>query len=61
LAGAAFAIGVMGLLAMGALASAEQTIVMQWIEESVNTIGQGGFMFGSILLYRDFKEKGCHQ
>jgi len=59
IAGAAFAIGVMGLLAMGALASAEQTIAMQWIEESVNTVGQLGFMFGSILLHRDYAEKGC--
>ena len=59
MAGAAFAIGVMGLLAMGALASAEQTIAMQWIEESVNTIGQLGFMFGCVLLHRDYDEKGC--
>jgi hypothetical protein len=59
-AGGAFAIGVMGLLAMGALASAEQTIVMQWIEETVNFIGQNGFMVGSIMLHRDFKEKGCN-
>jgi hypothetical protein len=59
-AGGAFAIGVMGLLAMGALASAEQTIVMQWIEEMVNFIGQSGFMMGSIMLHHDFKEKGCN-
>ena len=59
MAGAAFAIGVMGLLAMGSLASAEQTIAMQWIEEGVNTVGQLGFMFGSIFLHRDYKEKGC--
>jgi len=32
---------------------------MQWIEEAVNPIGQLGFMLGSILLYRDFKAKGC--
>jgi hypothetical protein len=61
LAGAAFAVGVMGILAMGALASGEQTITMQWIEESVNTVGQCGFMLGSILLYRDFASKGCEQ
>ena len=54
-----FVIGVMGILAMGALASAEQTIAMQWIEESVNTVGQTGFMVGSILLHRDFKTRGC--
>ncbi len=54
-----FVIGVMGILAMSALASAEQTITMQWIEESINTLGQSGFMLGSILLYRDFKTRGC--
>jgi len=59
LAGAAFAIGVMGILSMGALASAEQTLAMQWIEETINTIGQGGFMLGSILLHKNYKEKGC--
>jgi hypothetical protein len=59
LAGAAFVIGVLGLLGMGALASAEQTIAMQWIAESVNTIGQSGFMVGSILLHRDYKTRGC--
>jgi hypothetical protein len=59
LAGAAFAVGVMGLLAMGSLASAEQTIAMQWIEESINTVGNCGFMLGSILLHRDFVSKGC--
>jgi hypothetical protein len=58
LAGAAFAVGVMGLLAMGALASAEQTISMQWIEEIVNTIGQSGFMLGSILLNKNFEAHG---
>ena len=54
-----FVVGVMGLLAMGALASADQTLAMQWIEEVVNTIGQCGFMLGSIFLYRDFETKGC--
>lgn len=59
LAGAAFAIGVMGLLAMGTLASTEQTITMQWIEEIINTIGQSGFMVGNIILYNDYKKRGC--
>ncbi len=54
-----FVIGVMGILAMGALASAEQTLTMQWIEETINTIGQSGFMVGSILLHRDFEARGC--
>jgi hypothetical protein len=54
-----FVIGVMGILAMGALASAEQTLAMQWIEETINTLGQSGFMVGSILLHRDFEVRGC--
>lgn len=54
-----FVMGVLGILAMGAFASAEQSVAMQWVEETINTIGQGGFMLGSILLYRDFKARGC--
>jgi transcriptional regulator with XRE-family HTH domain len=54
-AAAGFVVGVLGLLAMGALASGEQTVAMQWVEEVINAIGQLGFMLGSILLYRDFK------
>ena len=59
LAAVGFVVGVLGLLAMGALASAEQTLTMQWIEESINAIGQLGFMAGCIFLYRDFKAAGC--
>ncbi len=40
------------LIAMGALSSGEQTVARQWLEESVNSIGQIGFAFGSILLAR---------
>jgi hypothetical protein len=59
LAAVGFAFGVLGILAMGALASADQTLTMQWVEESINAIGQLGFMSGSILLFRDFKAAGC--
>lgn len=59
LAAVGFIIGVLGILAMGALASAEQTVAMQWVEEAVNTVGQLGFMAGSILLYRNFRATGC--
>jgi hypothetical protein len=59
LAAAGFIVGVLGLLAMGALASAEQSLTMQWIEEGINTLGQLGFMTGCILLYQDFKAAGC--
>lgn len=54
-----FVISVLGILAMGALASGEQTVPMQWIEETINTLGQTGFMVGSVLLHRDFKARGC--
>lgn len=59
LAAIGFILAFMGLLAMGGLASAEQSVTMQWIEESINSIGQIGFMLGSILLFKDFKTKGC--
>lgn len=59
LAAAGFVVGVLGILAMGALASADQTLTMQWIEEIINAAGQLGFMTGSILLYQNFKAAGC--
>ena len=59
LAAAGFIVGVLGILAMGAMASAEQNLTMQWIEEGINTLGQLGFMTGCILLYQNFKTAGC--
>ena len=41
------------LVGLGAMASSEQTLAKQWIEQSINTIGQLGFMLGSILLYKN--------
>lgn len=55
MAAVGFVAGALGILAMGALASAEQTVAVQWVAESVNTLGQSGFMVGSIFLYRDFQ------
>lgn len=57
-AAAGFVVGVMGILAMGVFSSAEQSLTMQWIEESINTLGQCGFMLGCILLHRDLKIRG---
>lgn len=54
-----FVISVMGIIAMGSLASTEQTISMQWFEEFVNAVTQFGFMIGCIVLYRDFEARGC--
>lgn len=54
-----FIIAFLCLVGMGAMASGEQTLARQWIEESINTIGQFGFMIGAILLHRNFKTAGC--
>ena len=59
MAGVGFIFGILGILAMGGLASIDQSPTMQWVEESVNTIGQLGFMVGCILLYRNFTDTGC--
>ena len=56
LAAAGFIVAFLGLVGMGALASGEQTLARQWIEQSVNSVGQLGFMVGSILLYRNVAE-----
>lgn len=53
-AAASFALALGCLLAMGVAARGEQTIAMQWIEESINTLGQLGFALGSFLLYKNF-------
>ncbi|PKN95117.1 MAG: hypothetical protein CVU44_00085 [Chloroflexi bacterium HGW-Chloroflexi-6] len=47
-----FIIAFLSVLAMGGMASAEQTISLQWIAESVNSLGQVGFAVGCYLLYR---------
>lgn len=60
LAAAGFIIAFLCLVAMGAMASGEQTLARQWIEESINVIGELGFMLGAILLYRDYKLNGCY-
>jgi hypothetical protein len=59
LAAIGFVIAFLCLVGMGAMASGEQTLARQWIEESINTVGELGFMFGAILLHRDFKINGC--
>jgi len=59
LAAAGFIVAFLCLVAMGNMASGEQTIAKQWIEESINTLGQLGFMLGAILLHRDVRRNGC--
>ncbi len=53
LAAAGFIVAFLCLVGMGTMASGEQTLRMQWIQQSVNTLGQLGFMMGSILLHKN--------
>ncbi len=55
IAAVGFIVAFLCLLGMGSMASGEQTITRQWLEESINTAGQLGFALGSGLLYRNFK------
>ena len=52
LAGALFIVAVLCLFAMSGMASGEQSASRQWIEQSINLIGQSAFALGSYLLYR---------
>jgi hypothetical protein len=56
-AGFLFALAVLCTFGMGGLASGEQTVAKQWIEESINAVGQISFAIGSFLLYRDFRNR----
>lgn len=57
LAGALFALAVLCTFGMGGMASATQTVAMQWVEEGINSIGQISFAIGCYLLYRDFRNR----
>jgi hypothetical protein len=54
-AGLCFILAIGGLLALAGMASAEQTIRQQWIEESINSLGQTVFTVGCYLLLRRVK------
>jgi len=58
-AGVLFIMAFLGLLAMGGMASGEQTIARQWIEETVNAFAQVTFAVGSGLLYQNYKKDPC--
>ncbi len=51
-AAALFCVTILCTFGMAGLASGEQTIARQWIEESINAAGQISFAVGSYLLYR---------
>ncbi|MDX9956408.1 MAG: hypothetical protein RBT75_20095 [Anaerolineae bacterium] len=50
----AFIIAVLCMLGMSGMASGSQTVARQWIEQSINAVGQIAFATGSYLLYRSF-------
>lgn len=51
LAAAGFIVAFLCLVGMGSMASGEQTLARQWIEQSINSLGQLGFMIGTIFLF----------
>lgn len=59
LAGALFIVAVLCLFAMSGMASGEQTVARQWIEEGINSTGQLAFAMGSFLLYRSYRRGGA--
>lgn len=50
-----FAISLVCMLSMAGMATAEQSIAQQWIEEGVNSLGQIAFAVGSYLIYKKFE------
>jgi hypothetical protein len=53
LAGILFILATLCVFAMSGMASgSEQTVLAQWIEEIINSIGQSAFAIGSILFYK---------
>jgi uncharacterized membrane protein len=42
-------------IGLAGMATMEQTIGQQWIEEGVNSMGQIAFAVGSMLLFQDYK------
>jgi MFS-type transporter involved in bile tolerance (Atg22 family) len=59
LAGVFFIFAILTTLAMAGMASAAQTVEMQWVEEGINAAGQSSFALGCGLLYRNVKGRSC--
>jgi hypothetical protein len=55
LAGVLLILALACLFAMSGMASGEQTVARQWIEEGINSAGQSAFAAGSFLIYRTFR------
>ena len=58
LASLGFIFAFISVLTMGFMASQTQTIQMQWIEQTINTLGNWGFALGAILVYKTYKPLG---
>lgn len=52
-----FLISIFCMLSMAGMASMEQTVLQQWIEQGVNSLGQIAFATGSYFLYTRSKMK----
>jgi hypothetical protein len=56
IAAAGFIVAFLCLVGMGSMASVEQTLTNQWIEQSINSLGQLGFMIGTIFLFLNIED-----
>ena len=56
LAATGFIVAFLCLVGMGAMASGEQTLARQWMEQSINSVGQLGFMIGNIFLFLSIED-----
>ncbi len=50
-----FVISIIGVILLGFLASRSQTLSLQWIEQSINSLTNLSFALSSILLYKNYK------
>jgi hypothetical protein len=57
-AGILYMVAVLCMLSLAGMASGEQSIARQWIEEGVNSVGQISFAVGSYLLYARYRSGG---
>lgn len=55
LAGISFSIALLGVILLGGMANQTQSIAMQWIEQSVNSVANFGFALGGFLLFKKFE------
>ncbi len=50
-----FLVGIVCMLAMAGMARGEQRIALQWVEQSINWLGQGAFALGCVGLERSLR------